>query len=258
MCTSNTYAVHLVMFWCTCCVLGASAAPNGTRSGSVVAGKGSTCVLVGNGPDVLKSEVGNIIDQHDVVARLNFAPLQGWSKHVGSSTTVVFSNPYVASRVLGVRKMNGGMKYNRDSLRTSPKLVMTCLFDGAASKCTKLAMKVCNTSRYRESCFLGIVPKDRIDTHLGHHTAQSKSAVESFPVPSTGHIALLHLENKSSFLPFSCRCVTLVGRGPSHPIVCRNNTIALRKDEVIKVVNNENERYDLTNLAHELSIETVF
>lgn len=47
-----------------------------------------TCVLVGNGPSVLVSRMGRVIDAFDHVVRFNAFKLHGFESHVGSRTTL--------------------------------------------------------------------------------------------------------------------------------------------------------------------------
>lgn len=50
------------------------------------------CAIVGNSPIVLEKEWGNEIDSHDIVVRFNIAKTQGFEKHVGSKSSIRFSN----------------------------------------------------------------------------------------------------------------------------------------------------------------------
>lgn len=45
-------------------------------------------VIVGNGPGVLKYELGSAIDNFDVVVRINNYQLSGYEQHVGTRTTM--------------------------------------------------------------------------------------------------------------------------------------------------------------------------
>mmetsp|Transcript_25860 Transcript_25860/g.63646 ORF Transcript_25860/g.63646 Transcript_25860/m.63646 type:complete len:473 (+) Transcript_25860:201-1619(+) len=51
-----------------------------------------SCALVGSGSELLGSGLGPTIDQHDVVVRLNRAPVQGFERDVGSFTTLRYTN----------------------------------------------------------------------------------------------------------------------------------------------------------------------
>lgn len=55
-----------------------------------------------SGPEVLKHEYGALIDEHDVVLRLNNAPTVGYERHVGSFTSVRLTN----TQYEGVREYN--------------------------------------------------------------------------------------------------------------------------------------------------------
>jgi hypothetical protein len=49
---------------------------------------GSRVVLVGNGPGVLRAELGEVIDGFDEVIRFNAYRLQGFERHTGRRTTI--------------------------------------------------------------------------------------------------------------------------------------------------------------------------
>jgi len=48
----------------------------------------TNCILVGNGPAVLESEKGSIIDGFEEVVRFNRFAIKGYEKNVGSKTTI--------------------------------------------------------------------------------------------------------------------------------------------------------------------------
>ncbi|XP_055359957.1 ST3 beta-galactoside alpha-2,3-sialyltransferase 3b isoform X2 [Betta splendens] len=51
------------------------------------------CIIVGNGGILSKKSLGSRIDQYDVVVRLNQAPVSGYSKDVGTKTTMRITYP---------------------------------------------------------------------------------------------------------------------------------------------------------------------
>ncbi|XP_072169339.1 CMP-N-acetylneuraminate-beta-1,4-galactoside alpha-2,3-sialyltransferase-like [Diadema setosum] len=51
------------------------------------------CVVVGNGGILSKTSLGNTIDEHDVIFRLNDAPTAGYEEDVGSKTTLRMAYP---------------------------------------------------------------------------------------------------------------------------------------------------------------------
>ena len=50
----------------------------------------NSVIIVGNAPNVLDKKLGHLIDQYDVVVRLNNFSIQGFEEHVGTKTTVWF------------------------------------------------------------------------------------------------------------------------------------------------------------------------
>lgn len=51
------------------------------------------CVVVGNGGILYGLELGHTLNQFDVVIRLNSAPVEGYSEHVGNKTTIRMTYP---------------------------------------------------------------------------------------------------------------------------------------------------------------------
>ncbi|XP_045139897.1 lactosylceramide alpha-2,3-sialyltransferase [Echinops telfairi] len=51
------------------------------------------CVVIGNGGILNGLELGHALNQFDVVIRLNHAPVQGYSEHVGNKTTIRMTYP---------------------------------------------------------------------------------------------------------------------------------------------------------------------
>ncbi|XP_014791536.1 PREDICTED: lactosylceramide alpha-2,3-sialyltransferase isoform X2 [Calidris pugnax] len=51
------------------------------------------CVVVGSGGILHGSELGHLLDQFDIVIRLNDAPVQGYTDHVGNKTTIRMTYP---------------------------------------------------------------------------------------------------------------------------------------------------------------------
>ena len=62
---------------------------NGRRMGYL-----PSCALVGSGSELSGSNLGSIIDKHDVVVRLNRAPVKGFERDVGSFTTLRYTNNF--------------------------------------------------------------------------------------------------------------------------------------------------------------------
>ena len=70
-----------------------------------------SCALVGNSGGLLTTELGDVLDEHEVVLRLDGAPTRGFEKHVGRRTTfrlashatveALLADPTHSSRVLG-------------------------------------------------------------------------------------------------------------------------------------------------------------
>ncbi|XP_068023777.1 lactosylceramide alpha-2,3-sialyltransferase isoform X2 [Melanerpes formicivorus] len=56
------------------------------------------CVVVGSGGILHQSELGHLLNQFDVVIRLNDAPVQGYAAHVGNKTTLRLTYPEGAPR----------------------------------------------------------------------------------------------------------------------------------------------------------------
>ena len=53
-----------------------------------------SCALVGSGSELTGSHLGSVIDKHDVVVRLNRAPVKGFERDVGSFTTLRYTNNF--------------------------------------------------------------------------------------------------------------------------------------------------------------------
>ncbi|NWT08091.1 SIAT9 sialyltransferase, partial [Vireo altiloquus] len=51
------------------------------------------CVVVGSGGILHGLELGHILNQFDIVIRLNDAPVQGYMDHVGNKTTIRMTYP---------------------------------------------------------------------------------------------------------------------------------------------------------------------
>ncbi|XP_015261628.1 PREDICTED: CMP-N-acetylneuraminate-beta-galactosamide-alpha-2,3-sialyltransferase 4-like [Gekko japonicus] len=52
-----------------------------------------TCIVVGNGYTLRRQRLGKFIDSHDIIIRINDAPLKGYGKDVGKKTTFRFFFP---------------------------------------------------------------------------------------------------------------------------------------------------------------------
>lgn len=50
--------------------------------------------FVGNAPSLREENLGDWIDQHDIVVRFNEAPVDDFQQDVGSKTSILVSNPY--------------------------------------------------------------------------------------------------------------------------------------------------------------------
>lgn len=70
-------------------MLNHTVALNGRRMGIL-----PSCALVGSGSELSGSNLGSIIDKHDVVVRLNRAPVKGFERDVGSFTTLRYTNNF--------------------------------------------------------------------------------------------------------------------------------------------------------------------
>lgn len=58
------------------------------RPGHIPIKPDTSCVLVGNGPSLIASGLGQVIDGHDEVVRFNTFHIKGFENHVGSKTTL--------------------------------------------------------------------------------------------------------------------------------------------------------------------------
>ena len=57
----------------------------------VLGDKDSTVCIVGNGPSIMKTKKGALINEHDIVIRFNDFKIKGYEKHVGNKTTHWFT-----------------------------------------------------------------------------------------------------------------------------------------------------------------------
>lgn len=64
----------------------------------------SSICLVGNGGVVMEKELGNEIDNYDVVIRFNHAPTSGYEKYVGSKTTLRLVNGHCFGGTTNIKK----------------------------------------------------------------------------------------------------------------------------------------------------------
>lgn len=53
-----------------------------------------SCALVGSSAELIGSDLGSKIDEHDIVVRLNRAPVKGFEHDVGSFTTLRYTNNF--------------------------------------------------------------------------------------------------------------------------------------------------------------------
>jgi hypothetical protein len=58
-----------------------------------------TCAVVGNSATLLRHKYGAEIDAHDMVLRINYAPVEGYQSHVGSVTTFDMVNSKHAAKM---------------------------------------------------------------------------------------------------------------------------------------------------------------
>jgi hypothetical protein len=56
--------------------------------------EGKRVAVVGNSGKILDQHYGDIIDSHDAVIRFNWAPTEGYEKHVGSKTSIRITNTH--------------------------------------------------------------------------------------------------------------------------------------------------------------------
>ncbi|CDQ79722.1 unnamed protein product [Oncorhynchus mykiss] len=56
-----------------------------------------TCAVIGNGFAIKNSSLGGVINEYDVVIRLNDAPVRGYEDDVGNKTTMRLFYPESAS-----------------------------------------------------------------------------------------------------------------------------------------------------------------
>ena len=62
-----------------------------------------SCAIVGNSGELLKTQFGKSIDSHEVVIRLNQAPINGYEKHVGHKSTFRLLNALWSHRYCTAR-----------------------------------------------------------------------------------------------------------------------------------------------------------
>ncbi|MFU7505220.1 glycosyltransferase family 29 protein [Vibrio cholerae] len=55
---------------------------------------GKTVIFCGNAPSVVSEELGEWIDSHDIVVRINKIPENKYSQDVGTKTSILVCNPY--------------------------------------------------------------------------------------------------------------------------------------------------------------------
>lgn len=60
---------------------------------------GKSVAVVGNSGKLLHTNHGEAIDSHDAVIRFNWAPTEGYEKHVGTKTTIRISNTHFLKAV---------------------------------------------------------------------------------------------------------------------------------------------------------------
>ena len=53
--------------------------------------KEKTILIIGNGPSVLNCKVGDIIDEHPNVARINNYKINGYEHNIGTKTDIWFN-----------------------------------------------------------------------------------------------------------------------------------------------------------------------
>ncbi|KAJ0605845.1 putative beta-galactoside alpha-2,3-sialyltransferase [Helianthus annuus] len=77
---------------------------NDLKSSLTVGRKYKTCAVVGNSGILLKTNLGEVIDSHEFVIRLNNARIGGYERFVGSKTSLSFMN----SNILHLCSRRGG------------------------------------------------------------------------------------------------------------------------------------------------------
>ena len=68
-----------------------------------------TCVVIGNGGSVLDKELGQKIDEHDIIVRTNLGMSEGFEKHVGSRTDIRF----MSAKSFGNPLNHNGVRYSQ-------------------------------------------------------------------------------------------------------------------------------------------------
>ncbi|CAL8351285.1 unnamed protein product [Lota lota] len=148
-----------------------------------------TCVVVGNGFSIKNTSLGGVIDKHNVVIRLNDAPVRGYEEDVGRKTTMRFFYPESATN-------NPDLHNNPDTLMVMVPFKQQDLY--------WLKSIVNNEKRVREGfwkppplIWLGDVSKLRVlDPYYFHETANRllkiplPSKKETTVHPTTGMLAI--------------------------------------------------------------------
>lgn len=68
--------------------------------------------IVGNSPNLLKTNLGNQIDEYDIVIRCNHSPIKGYEKHVGTKTAFRI----LSSKVFGYDEITSLSKFDHEYL----------------------------------------------------------------------------------------------------------------------------------------------
>eukprot|EP00873_Tetraselmis_striata_P044812 jgi/Tetstr1/465076/TSEL_009804.t1 len=89
----------------------------------------SRCAVVGNSATLLRREYGLEIDGHDMVLRMNYAPVAGYERHVGSVTTFDMVNSKHASELS--QRVVDAFHEGRPMLDESRNLTSLVLFEAS-------------------------------------------------------------------------------------------------------------------------------
>ncbi|XP_035478619.1 CMP-N-acetylneuraminate-beta-galactosamide-alpha-2,3-sialyltransferase 4 isoform X1 [Scophthalmus maximus] len=149
-----------------------------------------TCVVVGNGFAIKNSSLGSLINQYDVVIRLNDAPVRGYEEDVGNKTTMRLFYPESASYDPGLHNEPGALMVLVPFKQQDLRWLKEILYD------EKRVRK--GFWRPPPQIWLGDVSKIRVlDPHFLHQTADRllriplNPGTKQKPVhPTTGILAV--------------------------------------------------------------------
>uniref|UniRef100_A0A8D2ZMH1 CMP-N-acetylneuraminate-beta-galactosamide-alpha-2,3-sialyltransferase 4 n=1 Tax=Scophthalmus maximus TaxID=52904 RepID=A0A8D2ZMH1_SCOMX len=148
-----------------------------------------TCVVVGNGFAIKNSSLGSLINQYDVVIRLNDAPVRGYEEDVGNKTTMRLFYPESASYDPGLHNEPGALMVLVPFKQQDLRWLKEILYD------EKRVRK--GFWRPPPQIWLGDVSKIRVlDPHFLHQTADRLLRIPLNPGtkqpvhPTTGILAV--------------------------------------------------------------------